>query len=258
MSFGKSKSKTSQTQSQSQTNTLSPWSQGQFETQSKGMFDALANYNQNSPFKAYDKPMVAGMSGGQQDARALAGQAGFDPATDVSKYYNPYEQEVVGAAGNYFDEQLQGAISNNQARATQARAYGGSRHGVADAELIRTSGMDKANMMAGLRYQGFNDARDTGFRADENRRMNVGMLEQLGANEREIQQATLLAQRAEFDREAKDQLDRLMMDLQIRQGIMSGTPMLTNSTGTGQASGTGSQSGFNFNLADFWSPVPVK
>ncbi len=242
MSFGKKKSKGSQTQTQ--TTTLNPWSQGQFDTQSKGMFDALANYNQNSPFKAYTGQMVAGMSGGQQDARALAGQPGFDPATDTSKYYNPFEQEVVGAAGNYFDEQLQGAISNNQARATQAGAYGGSRHGVADAELMRTSGMDKANMMAGLRYQGFNDARDTGFRADENRRMNVGMLEQLGANEREIQQATLLAQRAEFDREAKDQLDRLMMDLQIRQGIMSGTPMLTDTKGTGQYSGSESSAGF--------------
>jgi len=258
MSFGKKKSKTSQTQTQTQTNTLNDWSRNQFETQSQGMFDALKNYNQNSPFKAYTGQMVAGLSNGQQQARDLAGQSGFNATTDIAQYYNPYEQDVVNAAGNYFDENLQGALSANQARATQAGAYGGSRHGVADAELMRTSGMDKANMMAGLRYQGFNDARDTGFRADENRRANVGMLEQLGANEREIQQATLLAQRAEFDREAKDQLDRLMMDLQIRQGIMSGTPMLTNTTGTGQASGTSTQSGFDFNLGDFWQPFPVK
>jgi predicted nucleic acid-binding protein len=57
------------------------------------------------------------------------------------------------------------------------------------------------------------------------------MLAQFGASEREIEQARLLAQRAEFDRQAAEEYRNLMLQLQTRGGILNSTPMLVNSTG---------------------------
>ncbi len=292
MSFGKSKSKSTQTSTQqaSQQNTLSPFSQQQYETQSKGVMDSLGRAT-SKPFNPYSGQMVAGLGQGEQAARNIASAnvgstggildtaisgvnnaMGYD-GTDVSRWYNPYEKDVVDATGAYFDQNLQQNLSQNNARATQSGAFGGSRHGVADAELMRTSGMDKAKMMADLRYQGYGDARDAGFRNQQSQYQGAGILSglagekqanwqrdadymaKLGATDREIQQAKLLADRAEFDRAAKDEYDKLMLDLQTRQGLLAGTPMLTNTSSTGSASGTatGKNSEAGFNLADLWA-----
>lgn len=240
MSFGKSKSKTSQQQTTQ--NTLNPWSQQQWETQTRGMQDAVNAYT-SRPFNPYTGNMVAGMTGAETQARDMIANGTFDPS-NVSKYYNPYERDVVDAAGAYMDQQLQGNLSQNNARATQAGAFGGSRHGVADAELMRSNVMDKANMMANLRYQGYNNAQNIGFQDAANRRADAGLLAQMGANEREIEQARLLAQRAEFDRQAEEEYRNLMLQLQTRQTVLGSTPLLTNSSS--QGSGTSSTSSFQF------------
>jgi hypothetical protein len=46
------------------------------------------------------------------------------------------------------------------------------------------------------------------------------MLAKRGGNEGEIDKATLLAQRAEFDGQVADELQRLTPELQTRQGIL--------------------------------------
>ncbi len=335
MSFSsnKTKQKAQQSSSGTSTTTVDPWSKDQFEKQTGDMTGILGKYT-SQPFRAYDKPMVAGMSDSQKqfqtmaqggsgasgligDAVTAANEGGSRQWTPegvlgpdkvsyrtfdkdrVRERYNPYESDVVDSSAAYFDQGLQQNLSQNNARATQSGAFGGSRHGVADAELMRSSGMDKARMMADLRYRGYNDAmagdeRETQgiFGADQynsgagyQARMNdaqrkdaaaqfgvqqkfnqagilsglasqkdasfgqqATMLAQAGATDREIEQAKLLAARAEFDREAKDQLDKLMLDLQLRQGILSATPMgqTTTSSGTGQSSGTTTSTGFKF------------
>lgn len=221
MAFNKSKSKSSQE--------LNPWAKQQWETQTRGMQDAVDAYT-SKPFNPYTGNMVAGMTGTETNARDMIANNTYDPS-NVSKYYNPYERDVVDAAGAYMDQQLQGNLSQNNARATQAGAFGGSRHGVADAELMRTNAMDKSAMMANLRYQGYNNAQNVGFQDAANRRADASMLAQMGATEREIEQARLLAARAEFDRQAADEYQKLMLQLQTRGGILNSTPMLVNSTG---------------------------
>ncbi|CAB4199507.1 hypothetical protein UFOVP1333_54 [uncultured Caudovirales phage] len=279
MSFGKSKTKSSQ-QGTSQT-TVNPWSQQQFTDQSKGMMDAVNNYT-SQPFKPYTGQMVAGLGAGQQTAKNIAGAnvgqsggildtaisgvnnaMGYD-GTDVSRWYNPYEKQVVDATGAYMDQGLQQNLSQNNARATQAGAFGGSRHGVADAELMRNSGMDKAKMMADLRYQGYGDARNAGFQNQQAQYQGAGLLAglgnekqaswqrdadymaKLGATDRDIEQMQLLAQRAEFDRSAKDQYDKLLLELQTRQGILGATPITTNTNSTGSSSGSSKSFGASF------------
>lgn len=277
MSFGKSKSKSSQ-QSSSQT-TVNPWSQQQYDTQTKGMMDAVGKYA-SQPFNPYTGQMVAGLGQGEQAAKDIASAnvgstggildtaisgvnnaMGYD-GTDVSRWYNPFQQEVVDATGAYFDENLQQNLSQNNARATQSGAFGGSRHGVADAELMRTSGMDRAKLLADLKYQGYGQAQQAGFQNQQAQYQGAGLLSglagekqanwqrdadymsKLGATDREIEQAKLLADRAEFDRAAKDQYDKLMLELQTRQGILGATPFTTNTNSTGSTSG--SQTGVGF------------
>lgn len=242
------------------------------------MLDAVGKYT-SQPFNPYTGQMVAGLGAGEQAARNMAtanvGQQnglldsavsgvnnamGYD-GTDVSRWYNPYEKDVVGATGAYFDQNLQQNLTQNNARATSAGAFGGSRHGVADAELMRSSGMDKAKMMADLRYAGYNDARGAGFQNQQAQYQGAGLLaglagekqaswqrdadymSKLGATDREIEQAKLLASRAEFDRAAKDQYDKLMLELQTRQGILGATPFTTDTNSKG--SGTGSTTSFS-------------
>jgi hypothetical protein len=279
MSFGKQKSKTSQQQSGTSTTTVDPWAKSQWESATGGILDATKTYT-SKPFESYTKPMVAGLSPEQMRAREMAsgsvgnwqgilGEAedaaregvGFD-AGDVSRFYNPFESAVVDASGAYFDEELDRQINANKARATMSGSYGGGRHGVAEGELMRTSAMDKSKMMADLRYAGHRDAVDTGFREQQGRYQGAGilgelagarqgfaandiqMMEGLGATSREIEQAKLLSERAEFDRAAKDELDKLLLDLQTRQGILGSIPFTTSTSTTGQSSGTGSGTQF--------------
>ena len=247
-----------------QTNELNDWSKTQFQNQQTGILDTINNYNATSPYKAYTGETVAGMTPDQVRARQLANQnvgsqdgilgqsqdaynrgLAYDPS-NVSQYYNPYEQDVVDASGAYMDENLQKSIAQNQARATQSGAYGGSRHGVADAELERTSNMDKAKMMSDLRYKGYGDAQNVGFQNQQAQfqdaaglqglagaskglqQADVSQLEQLGATQREIEQARVLADKAEFDQESAERYRRFLVELQSRQGILNSTPMVTN------------------------------
>lgn len=334
LSGGRSKTKQSSTQNQTSSTALTDWSKNQWEDQTRGILDTTKSYT-TQPFKSYTNPMVAGLSDNEQKARQMvtagsgsngilgdavgAANAGgalswtpesvkgptevsyrtFDPSR-VEARMNPYEKNVVAAADAYSDEQLGKRLSENQARATQSGAFGGSRHGVADAELMRTSNMDRSQRQADLRYRGWNDAvagdeRETagalgadtynsqsGYQArltDATRRDNAAqfgvqqkfqqagilgslagqknaewqqqasMLAQMGATDRDIEQAKLLADRAEFDREAADQLQKFMIELQTRQGILSSTPLMTTNTSSGTGSSTGSTSGMQFGMS---------
>lgn len=285
MSFGSSKNKSKSTQSTSgkSTTTVDDWSKGQYESQAKGILDATAAYNAK-PFEKYTGEMVAGLSPEQQRARQLASEnvgkyagilgeaadatrAGLNTdLIDVSRYQNPYERSVADAAGAYYDEQLDSQINANKARATQSGAYGGSRHGVAEGELMRTSANDRAKMMADLKYKGYQNSQDMALKEAQNKYQGAGilgniaaqgqqlgqndvaMMEQLGATSQQIEQAKLDASRAEFDREAADRLQKLMIELESRRGILSATPFgqTTTSSGTGSSSGSSSSSSFGF------------
>lgn len=265
-----SKKEKSTTQSK-QTNTLTPWSQQQWTQQTAGVLGAIDDYNKSSPHQVYTGKMVADLSDTEQRARQYAfdnmgagdgllgeaadvtrGALAYD-GSDVSKWYNPYEQDVIDATSALYDEDLQGKISDNQARATLNGSYGGSRHGVMDAELNRGAALDKAKMIADLKREGYVNAQQQGranqqaqfqgagllgtMSGEKQRQVQneIALLSQLGADEREIAQAKLLAERAEFDREAEDAYRRFQIELQTRIGLLGSTPMLTNSEGYGSS-----------------------
>lgn len=93
-------------------------------------------------------------------------QFGYDPqqvaaeraAAGIQTYMNPYTQQVIDLAGQDIERQRQMAANQLGAQATAARAFGGSRQGVAEAMTNAEFARQAAQTAAGLRQQGFQTA----------------------------------------------------------------------------------------------------
>jgi len=84
-------------------------------------------------------------------------QIGFDQAL-VEQYFNPFQQQVVDTTLADIERQRQMASQALGQRATAARAFGGSRQGVAEGVMAGEFGRTAAQTAAGLRQQGFESA----------------------------------------------------------------------------------------------------
>lgn len=255
------KTKTNSAQQQTSTSELTDWSKQEKATRESNILSDIEAFKNTARPTAFSGPTVAGLTADEIKARDMARTmaprsdvqyrtfADFDPET----YYNPFESEVVDATGAYFDEDLAKKTSAQQAAATMSGSYGGSRHGVADAELNRTSLMDKTKMMADLRYSGYEGAKDQFNRDSDNlygadvrnsdaaygdTLKQIDMLSSLGASEREIEQAKMLAEKAQYDEGAADEWRRFNLELQTKLGFYQSTPMLTTNNSSGTSSST--------------------
>lgn len=92
-----------------------------------------------------------------QPVTVQAGQLG---ATNLQAYQNPYTQQVVDAATGDMNRARTMALRDLGAQATRAKAFGGSRHGVAEGETNRNFFDQVGIMSTGLRQQGFDRAQD--------------------------------------------------------------------------------------------------
>jgi hypothetical protein len=81
----------------------------------------------------------------------------------VEKYMNPYENTVVQNALADIERQRQGQISAEGARATAARAFGGSRQGVTRSLVDEAALRNAGNLSAQLRQAGFAQAQNLGL-----------------------------------------------------------------------------------------------
>ncbi len=112
--------------------------------------------------------------------------AGQLAGTDLGAYTNPYESQVVNQSMADLDRARQIQQMQQNAKMGAAGAFGGSRHGIAQAESNRAF-YDRAGAMAGqLRQQGFQNAQQMA-QQDLQRQMQASL-----AN----QQAQLTASRA--------------------------------------------------------------
>lgn len=282
MCGGKSKVK------QSNTQTLNAQSAANIR-QGQQRIDSIMNAN---PFQAYDGDMVAGLNADQQGARDMFAQnmgqgnglldqaataaqqaGGYSPETitarsfgdaDLSAYQNPYQQQVIDAASNDINRQRELSLNDNKARAAKAGAFGGSRHGVIDAETNRAAGDTLARTTAGLRADGFNQAASL-YNTDANRAMqadmannqfglaganlglqgagllgqignyqntnaraDAGMMGAFGSEQNALENANLQAMYGEFLRGQDDPYRRAGVEA-MRAGLM---PAMVNSSGT--------------------------
>jgi len=151
-------------------------------------------------------------SAGNLGLGALSG----DPNA-IGQFMNPYQSNVLDQVqGRYGDLSALTSRGVND-RATLAGAFGGSRHGVAEGVAQGELAKGMGQQMAGLQYQGYNDAMGRAGQL-----ANLG----LGANSQ-------LASMGDYARQIQMSQDPAMRQLQILQGLLSGMPMgMTQSTPT--------------------------
>lgn len=85
-------------------------------------------------------------------------QAGQLASTSMTPYMNPYTTDVIKATEADILRGGQMGLNELGAQAQAAKAFGGSRHGVATGELGRNIVQQLAQSSAGLRHQGFQQA----------------------------------------------------------------------------------------------------
>jgi len=107
---------------------------------------------------ATTNPYQAAASAQQAAMGTTAGLMGATAADGISTYQNPYENQVVQAAMRDIGNQAQMGFNNLEAQAHQAKAFGGSRHGIAQAEMAKGYTQQMADAAARMRQQGFNTA----------------------------------------------------------------------------------------------------
>jgi len=106
-----------------------------------------------------------------EEARTTAaglGQRQFAPYPEynlgmVQKYMNPYEQEVIQGTLGDIERARQGQISAEGARATAAKAFGGTRQGVTRSLVDEAALRNATNAVAQLRQTGFAQAQNLGL-----------------------------------------------------------------------------------------------
>ena len=90
------------------------------------------------------------------------GAARYTPAqiagTNLQPYTNPYETQVVDQSLADLERARQMQQNIGGAQATRAGAFGGSRHGIAEAETNRAFAEQAARTSSGLRQQGYQTA----------------------------------------------------------------------------------------------------
>lgn len=136
-----------------------------------------ANFN---PGQQYQNTMQSAIQG----TRAGMNYQPQTAAQGIGRYQDPYENQVVRTAQNDLERQRQMAINDTGAAATRAGAFGGSRHGAAEALTNLGFGQQGQQMAAGLRSQGFNTALGASQQDVANRmqgeQMNLNAANQMG------------------------------------------------------------------------------
>lgn len=90
---------------------------------------------------------------GRAGLDALSGNAGAQ-----QQFMNPYQQGVIDRMNEQFGVQNQMTTNNINDQATQAGAFGGSRHGVAQGVALGENARNQGMLTAGLLNQGFDNS----------------------------------------------------------------------------------------------------
>jgi hypothetical protein len=100
-----------------------------------------------------------------------------DPTKFMSAYQNPYESQVIQSALKDMGQAQDISLNQIGAQAEAAKAFGGARHGLAEAQTRVGYGQQAANTIGQLRQQGFN----TALGAAQNQAAAINAANQFGA-----------------------------------------------------------------------------
>jgi len=133
--------------------------QSPLSEQAADAYGQLAQFQPDAMRAATAAPLSTfGGVGAVQSAMAPNQMAVDTAASRMSQYQNPYESQVVQAALRDVEQGRQAAINQEGAAATSARAFGGSRQAIREAELDKAANQQALDTAARLRSQGFTQA----------------------------------------------------------------------------------------------------
>lgn len=115
-------------------------------------------------------------AGALQQALGTTQQAMQRPI-NIGAYANPYENQVVQQSMRDVGSAAQMGLNQLDAQAGAAKAFGGSRHGIAQAETMKGFNQQAMDQAAQLRSQGFNTSLQA---AMADRQARLGAASQLG------------------------------------------------------------------------------
>tara|TARA_R110000803_G_scaffold97604_1_gene165718 strand:+ start:796 stop:1671 length:876 start_codon:yes stop_codon:yes gene_type:complete len=223
------------------------------------------------PFEAYTGPRVADFTPDTQsafagvranqgayqpqlaEAGALTTQAGksFDQAA-YEQYANPFQQNVTDMAGREMNRQYDQALLGQNAQAQQAGAFGGSRHGILNAENERNRMQNMADLQFRGAQQGFQNAQQM-FGTDQARALQAGSqagqlgslqsqmgyqdaqaLQGIGSQQQALEQQSVDAAYGDY----LEQREYPFRQTNFALGALRGTPYETRTTSTGSGTST--------------------
>ena len=188
------------------------------------------------------------------------GVAGYQPFLDQAAAYSgpqayqgfmsPYQQQVIDTTLAEFDTQTAQGVPQLAANAIQAGAFGGGREGVAQAQYASDAARNRAALQAQLLGQGFTQANQLAQSAFEQQRNLASLqpslaasgVQQLGAagtGNLAYQQALLDAQQQQAQLAYNEPLSRIQAFGSGIASQASGSPITTQSVGTGGAGTVG-------------------
>ena len=164
----------------------------------------------------------------------ITAQGGLTGAQAYQPFMSPYQSQVIDTTLSEYDRQAQKGLTALGTQAVGAGAFGGGRHGVAEAEYQSMSDANRAALQAQLLQQGFGQAQSAAQQAFQNQGQlaanqfglsnfqraglgaDVGALGQLGSLRQGISQAQLTANQQAAQTAAYEPYGRLS---QYGQGI---------------------------------------
>jgi len=212
---------------------MGPLSAGQSQLQNQA-FSGLANL-------AVPQASMAGSFTGAGYApptaqQAVDGQMGaYTPATDniLQQYMTPYLQGALQPQYDAANRQALIAAQNLQGQYGKAGAYGGSRQGVAEAELQRGL-LDRMAGITGTGYQNAFQQAQNQFNTEQGYGLQALAAQQAGgAQQRGIEQEGIGADYAQFREERDDPFKKV----QYQQSLLQGLPISTQSYQYAEPSG---------------------
>ena len=193
------------------------------------------------------KPFVEGSANQALAAQqALTSGLGFLQPESISKFQDPYQDQVIDVAMNQLNRQADMRRAGADAQAIKSGAFGGSREGVQRAESERGLQQVKSDTLSKLLSSGFGQALKAsqdagrlsggigqafgtlaGTTSDIGRlqqalgQADVSQLSQLGAMRQQQQQAQLDAQRQNQMQTSQEPFTRLQLGQNLLQGMPS-------------------------------------
>jgi hypothetical protein len=159
------------------------------------------------------------------------GMTGFTPES-ISKFTNPYQQEVIDTAMGDIERQRQMQQLADASSATRAGAFGGTRQAVQSALTNEAALRQGASTTAQLRSQGYGQAATLAQQAQQMGMQGAGAVMTAQQQQQALEQQRLDAQR-----------NLALQRLAIQQSATGVQPANLGMTGTGSTPMTGGTNG---------------